>query len=110
MRQHKGEAWAKWRGLVSEQKQSGQSVAAFCRERDLRSGQFFAWKKRLRDAETPKFVAVEVAPVADRKRPASAVHSGAVEVRLGGGRSLAVEPGFDTHHLRALLSVLEAEA
>jgi len=31
------EAWTKWCGLVSEQSQSGQSVAAFCSERGLRA-------------------------------------------------------------------------
>jgi transposase-like protein len=110
MRHRKTEIWAKWRGLVSEQSQSGQSVAAFCSERGLRSGQFFAWKKKLREAEAAKFVAVEVTPVAEAKWPASVVSSGAIEVRLGRGRSLVVESGFDARHLRALLSVLEAEA
>jgi transposase-like protein len=110
MRQRKTAIWAKWRGLVSEQNQGGQSVAAFCSERGLRSGQFFAWKKKLREAEAAKFVAVEVTPVAEAKWPASVVASGAIEVRLGRGRSLVVEPGFDPHHLRTLLSVLEAEA
>jgi transposase-like protein len=110
MRQRKAEAWAKWRGLVAEQSQSGQSVSGFCSERGLRSGQLFAWKKRLREAEAAKFVAVEVAPVRETKCPAAVVHSEAIEVRLGRGRSLMVEPGFDAHHLRALLSVLEAEA
>jgi len=110
MRQRKAEAWTKWRALVGEQIQNGQSVAAFCSERGLRSGQFFAWKKRLGEAEAAKFVAVEVAPVADTQRPALAAHGGAIEVRLGRGRSLMVEPGFDAHHLLALLSVLEAEA
>ena len=90
--------------------QSGQSVAAFCRERNLRSGQFFAWKKRLREAETAKFVAVEIAPVAETKRPAPVMHDGAIEVRLTRGLSLVVGPGFDAAHLRALLAVLEAEA
>jgi transposase-like protein len=119
------EAWAKWRGLVGEQSQSGQSVAAFCRERGLRDGQFFAWRKRLRDAEAARpsgddlslgtraarFVAVEVAPEgAEGTRLAPVVRGGAIEVRLRGSRSLVVEPGFDAQHLRALLSVLEAEA
>ena len=108
MRQRRAEAWSKWRALVGEQEQSGQSVAAFCRERGLRSGQFFAWKKRLRDREAAKFVAVEVTPVAEAGKPALGVPGGAIEVRLAGGRSLVVEPGFDAHHLRALLLVLEA--
>jgi hypothetical protein len=110
MRRRRTEAWARWRGLVAEQNQSGQSVAAFCRERSLRSGQFFAWKKRLREAEAARFVAVEVAPVREPQRPEPEMHGGAIEVLLGRGRSLLVEPGFDARHLRALLSVLEAEA
>lgn len=35
MNQRRDQAWAKWRNLVSEQEQSGQSVAGFCRERGL---------------------------------------------------------------------------
>jgi len=107
MRQRKTEAWAKWRGLVAEQDLSGQSVAAFCGERGLTSGQFFSWKKRLREAESPKFVALQVAPPAEAKWPAPARLSRGIEVRLGGGRSLVVEPGFDAAHLRALLAVVD---
>jgi hypothetical protein len=99
-----------WCGLVSEQIESGRGVAAFCRERGLKSGQFFAWKKRLREAEAARFVAVEVAPDTEAERAASAAHHGGIEVRLGRGRSIIVEPGFDAQHLRALLAVLEAEA
>ena len=37
-----------------------------------------------------------------RKWSASVVLSGAIEVRLGGNRSLVVEPGFDARQLREL--------
>lgn len=93
--------------MVVEQQQSGQNIAAFCREGNLPSSQLFAWKRRLREAETAQFVSVEVAEV---KRPSSSVRNGGIEVRLDRGRSIVVEPGFDAHHLRALLAVLEAEA
>src|SRR6266702_6231680 len=106
MREHRAEAWVKWRGLVSEQIESGKRVAAFCRERGLTVSQLFAWKKRLRDAEAAKFVEVEVVTAEEAKRLAPAAGTG-IEVRLRGGRSLLVEPGFDASHLRALLSVLE---
>ena len=102
------EARAKWREVISEQRQSGKSAAVFCRERDLRVWQFYEWKKRLREAETPQFVEVEVKPAA--KTTLAAAVRLAIEVRLEGGRSLVVEPGFDAQHLRALLSVLESEA
>ncbi len=107
MRRRKTEAWTKWRGLIAEQGLSGQSVAVFCRERGLKSGQFFAWRKRLREAELPKFVAVEVAPFVGTKWPAPAMPGRGIEVRLGSGRSLVVEPGFEAAHLRALLAVLD---
>jgi hypothetical protein len=110
MRQRKAEAWTKWRGLVAEQKQSGRGVSAFCRERGLRSGQFFAWKKRLREGEEAQFVAVEVRPTGAVAQPAPVTAGKAIEIRLPRGRSLIVEPGFDAHHLRALLWMLEGEA
>jgi hypothetical protein len=104
------EAWTKWRGLVSEQSQSGQSVAAFCGERGLRAWQFYEWKKRLRESEATKFVEVQIAAApAEPVQPAVA-RSSAIEIRLKEGRSLVVEPGFDASHLSALLSVLEAGA
>jgi hypothetical protein len=69
----------------------------------------FSWKKRFRKAEAAKFVEVAVKPVF-KPTPAAAARGSAIEVRLKGGRSLVVEPGFDIHHLRALLTVLESEA
>lgn len=110
MRGRDEKLWAKWRGLVSEQQASGQSVSAFCHARGMTSSQLLAWRKRLRESEAPRFVAVEVAPAAEVQRAAKVQHSQAIEVRIGRGRSLVVEPGFDGHHLRALLAVLEAEA
>jgi transposase-like protein len=109
MRRHKAESWTKWRGLVSEQGQSGQTVAAFCRDRGLRDSLFYDWKKRLREGEAAKFVEVKVKESSEQRTPAPERYP-AIEIRLSTGRSLLVEPGFDASHLRALLTVLEAEA
>jgi hypothetical protein len=98
------EAWGKWRRLVSEQQQSGQGVAAFCRERKLCAASFFAWKKRLSQASIGQFVPVRLVD------PAGPACSRAIEVRLCGGRSVMIEPGFDAAHLRAVLDALEARA
>jgi transposase-like protein len=110
MRQRGSELWEKWRGLVSEQIASGQRVAAFCRERGVTSSQLFAWKKRLREAEAGQFVEVQVKPAEPARELAIWQSAKPIEVRLGRGRSVLVEPGFDAHHLRAVLSVLEGEA
>jgi hypothetical protein len=104
MQKRRREAWAKWRGLVAQHNKSGQSVAAFCRERKLCAPHFFAWKKRLSQAASRQFVAVQVVEAGE------AVSSPALEIRLSGGRSVMVEPGFDAGHLRAVLAALEARA
>ena len=107
MSRRRAEEWAKWRGLVAERNRSGRSVAAFCRERGLRDSQFFAWKKRLRNAEAAQ--SVEVSPAEEPVQP-SAAGNHAIEVRLAGGQSLVVAAEFDASHLRALLSMLEPGA
>jgi hypothetical protein len=108
MREGRAEAAAKWRGLVSEQVESGKSVAAFCRERAVPASQMFSWKKRFREKDA-EFVEVAVMPSLENTSM-QAAQGGAIEVRLKGGRSLVVEPGFDASHLRILLGVLESEA
>ena len=47
MTEHGAGLWEKWRAIVSEQIASGQSVAAFCKERGVTSSQVFAWKKAI---------------------------------------------------------------
>ena len=104
----KEEDLVRWRGLASEQAASGKSVAAFCRERGLPVWQFYEKKKRLRQPETAAFVRVEVSE-AEAVSPTTVQVSG-IEIRHRRGWSLIVDPGFDTVHLRRLLSVLEQES
>ncbi len=111
MGQQKPEDWARWRTLLSEQQQSGQSIAAFCRARDLREGPFYEWRKRLRQVETAPFVAVEIAGTSAPEVPdvSAPAPSTPLELRLRRGRSLLVGPDFDAGHLRRLLQILEQE-
>jgi transposase-like protein len=109
MRERKAELWTKWRGLLSEQSQSDQTVKAFCLERGIRDSLFYDWKKRLRESKMEKFVEVKVIRAEERAHR-SALPGKPIEVRLNNGRSLMVEPGFDASHLRALLAVLETGA
>ena len=113
----------KWQKLISEQARSGQSVAAFCWQRELGRSHFWWWKKRLRTPLT-KFVEVKLTPTVRegagaRSRAEVLVRSaadpppageGRVEVVLRNGRSLWVGRGFDAGHVRALAAVLESEA
>lgn len=88
---------------------SGQTMAAFCRDRGIRDSQFYDWKKRLRESEAAKFAEVKMKASCEQRTPAPERYP-AIEIRLSKGRSILVEPGFDASHLRALLTVLETEA
>jgi hypothetical protein len=103
-RQRSKKAWVKWRGLVSEQARSGQSVATFCRERSLGVPHFYWWKKRLREGKATKFVEVQVAELS-AQAPSS---DSRIELRLRNGRSLLIGRGFDPEQVRVLLAVVEA--
>ena len=104
------EKQVKWRNLIAEQKESGQSAAAFCRTRGLREALFYYWKKQLQEVARPQFVEVQVAKPDLSQRHSGAALGTTIEVRLGNGRSLMVAPEFDAGHLRALLAVLESES
>ena len=71
--------------------------------------QFFAWKKRLNQAGIEQFVAVRVVETGEPPHPL-AVRRPAIEIRLSGGHSVIVEPGFDAGHLRAVVAALETRA
>ena|SRR5271167_3814443 len=109
MNQRREQTWAKWRDLVAEQEQSGLSVAAFCRDRELAESQLTYWKRRVRESARAPFVEVQLAqPGAEPRVQARAWGSTTIEVRLKNGRSLMVAAGFDGRHLRALLAVVES--
>src|ERR1700735_1776892 len=109
MNERKEQAWAKWRDLVAEQERSGQSVAAFCRDRELAGSKFIYWKRRMREAGRASFVEVQLAqPGVESRVQPRALGSTTIEVRLKNGRSLVVAASFDARHLRALLAVVES--
>jgi hypothetical protein len=100
----------KWQSLFSEQEQSGESAAAFCRARGLRESLFYYWKKRQRGAAVRQFVEVELTK-GEREEAQACLQLGAtIEVRLRNGRSLMVGPEFSAGHLRAVLAVVESES
>ena len=106
-RERSNQAQRKWQRIVSEQGRSGQSVAAFCRERKLCASHFFWWKKRLGASALGKFLEVKLATAA--LAPLT-VGDPRVEVVLKNGRSLRVGPGFDPEWVRALAAVVEGAA
>lgn len=111
MSENRSEVQQQWWERISLQEKSGKSIAAFCREHELRAWQFYEWKKRFRQKQVQPaaFVAVSL-KTADMEspQPFAVSVSSAIELRHRRGWSLHIEAGFDADHLRRLLSVLDS--
>jgi hypothetical protein len=108
MSENQSEIEQQWRERISSQEKSGQSIAAFCREHELRAWQFYEWKKRFRQNEAASFVAVSVKGEDEWVSPPPAPSLSSIELRHRRGWSMQIEAGFDADHLRRVLSVLDA--
>jgi hypothetical protein len=123
---------AEWAALIDEWKQGGLDLPEFCRRRGLSRGTMQGWvyktplKRAIEAArrqgsdlvaralpeatpgESPPsvpFLPVRFAEDVVPQRPTDHV---AIEVILGGGRRVAVGPGFDEETLRRVVVALES--
>jgi len=105
---------AQWQQLIAEAVRSGRSIRAFCQERGIPEGQFYAWRRRLigsgdRAARPRAAAAMPGATFAlvqaggGMPAPATA----GVELVWPDGRRLRIGPGVDAATLRMVLAVLE---
>src|ERR1700677_3092153 len=94
-----------WRLIIDEQRASGLTVAAYCRDRGIKDSAFYAWKRRLRSPGKSNRSSV---PVFVEVKPPKTSASEAIEICLSGGRRLLVRRGFDPNLLMDLVRTLEA--
>lgn len=83
--------------LITQQKSSGLSVAAFAREHGVPKWKFYEARRSLRKKQ-PGFIEVDVAPVDVDDKPLEIVFPGDLRVR--------VSQTFDKETLRRLVEVL----
>ena len=99
-----------WRGVIRDQKASGLSISAFCREREVPPASFFSWRRKLADRErsvaredtAAKFVPIEL------PSPPAATRS-CCEVVLTDGCRIIVPARFDAGSLREILGALREQ-
>jgi len=121
-----------WAEIVRQYRQAGLSQAEFCRRNGVTRSALKNWlykapyrqavEQQLRPTTTPvaaskprrrsaRFVPVALAadsiPTVPVPREAQPAATGALEVRLGSGRAIAVAPGFDPETSRRLIALLE---
>ena len=91
-----------WQQLISEHKQSGLTVKAFCQKQGVSEALFYSWRKRVVSGDQPsRFALVAtngVAPTAAELPP--------LQLVLAGGERLEIPSGTDEATLRTVLGLL----
>lgn len=92
-----------WQAAIEAHRQSGLSVAAFCKHEDITEASFYYWRKKLTKnnsgpvrQEVPSFIEVTVP---GRGAPA-------LELLLASGNTLRIAPGVNIEKLEEVISVL----
>jgi hypothetical protein len=90
-----------WRQRIAEQETGGQSIRAYCGERELKESAFYGWRGRLRKQNTPvRFALVETKPAMETPPP--------LELLLASGDRLRISS--DAATLKLVLAVLREPA
>ena len=95
-----------WEGIFEEQASSGLSIAAFCREREIRPSQYHWWRRRLKEEGHPQSRTPEgFIELLSASGNASACSSG-IKLIYDNRFSLQLDPGFDPTTLKQVLALL----
>jgi transposase-like protein len=97
----RAERRSQWRAIIENQATSGVSIAAYCRDTQIKPSYFYTWRRRLREQQPCAGGFLELIP--DRLTESTA--SG-IRIRLGGKLAIEVERGFDPYTLRAVVETL----
>lgn len=96
------EPTAHWRQLIDKQTRSGLSAYAFCRKYQIKSHQFYRWRRRIERGEGPNQIQdgfLELTPFP--KHPRSGIR-----ICMEEGLSIEIERGFDPLTLHSVVETL----
>jgi len=96
----RAERRTQWRAIIENQATSGMSIAAYCRDAQIKPSYFYTWRRRLREQQSSAGGFLELIP---GRLPNAA--SG-IRIRLSGRHYIEVERGFDSSTLRAVVEAL----
>lgn len=94
-----------WEAVFKERAGSGMSIAAFCKERDIRPSQYYWWRRRLKN-DTPQSNATEGFIELLSASGNTSVYSSGIKLICDNRFSLQLDPGFDPTTLKQVLAVL----
>ena len=96
----RAERRAHWRAIIENQTTSGMSIAAYCRDAQIKPSYFYTWRRRLREQQPCSGGFLEVIP--GRLTDAAS----GIRIRMGAKLAIEVERGFDPFTLRAVVETL----
>jgi hypothetical protein len=91
-----------WRTTIENQATSGVSIAAYCRDAQIKPFLFYSWRRRLREQQPCTGGFLELIP---GRLTEAATFSG-IRLRLSGKLHVEVDRGFDPFTLRAVVETL----
>jgi transposase-like protein len=95
-----------WRDVMTQQRRSGLSVAAFCRQHAVSPATFYGWRRRLAGGASDRSREVSFVPLAlDQAVPPRATE---FSLQLANGVQVTVPGNFDEGALGRLLRVAGA--
>ena len=90
-----------WKGIIDKYRESGLSVAEFCKEHNISTGRFYHWRRRFSNEhckEDKGFFEVITCSSSANKNP--------IYIRLTNGIVIEVERGFDPVTLRGVIETV----
>jgi len=90
-----------WRTIIENQATSGMSIAAYCRDTQIKPSCFYTWRRRLTEQQPCTGGFLELIPEGRLTDTASGIH-----IHLGAKLAIEVERGFDPFTLRTVVETL----
>jgi len=95
----------RWAEIFEEQANSGQSIANFCIEREIRPNQFYWWRRRLKNEKTASEVPAGFIELVSASNKKSGNASG-VTLILDNRFRFQLDPDFNSAMLKKALMIL----
>ena len=93
------ERYAHWREVIGKQNTSGLSIAEYCRNQQIRSNDFYSWRRRIKKRQAVRQGFLELSP--------SVISSSDAGIRIVfGNLCIEVQRHFDPATLRTVVACL----
>ena len=98
-----------WQGVLSQQQESGLTVAAFCRERNISHGSFYQWRNKLQPQQpTDTKQNHLLVPIKLVSSTATKTQQSSIQILTPSGYSLRIDAQLPATDVALLLTAIES--